>query len=80
MWLSPSKPSHKAQVITKVKQWTSHMQKENESKLQPQAYALSDSTVLSAPPSTTISKTTQSTAITSINNEDCGTTMDDKET
>lgn len=33
MWLLPSKPSHKAQVITKVKQWTSHMQKENESQV-----------------------------------------------
>ena len=78
MWTLSSNTNSKACVLSKVKQWTSHMKKEDQATSKPPMSTPSVGTMNPVPLSTVLS--TPSTGVTSVKDKDCNAALDNKET
>ena len=71
MWSTPGSPNRKENMISKINQWTSRVQKEQQTASRSLVGVPSITTATDVPPSTVVSKATQSTSATSLEDKDC---------
>ena len=70
MRTTPGSPNHKANTVAWVQQWSSRVQNDQQTTSRMLVGAPSISTATDVPPTTVVSKTTQSTSATSLESED----------
>ena len=70
MQTTPSSPNRKANAVAWVQQWSSRVQNDQQTTLRTLVGAPSISMAMDVPPTTIVSKTTQSTSATSLEDED----------